>query len=583
MKSDQTDLRKTTEPPMNQTSTKYIVANQTAYRIGIALKGVDRDDSAAPYFQLSPFGQREIREDVAREYDFDEWERRGLVKVDPPDAENTNSSTFGQFRHDVRESIRIYLWKSPYVILIILIGWVLPLLTILTLGFDDAQIDPPNVAFLGRVMQWLFIGIATTLPATLYIIFGRLQLETVQVKFIREVLMLDPSIRTETEARNKYNVLFESVHGLSGGSRYRLRGAALPLITATILIALGWTLALLPIGVTDVVAAAPSELMGLFKPPARPIVFGFLGAYFFSLNMIFRGYVLGDLTPKTFNHISVRLVTTTILVWVITEIVNVVSDGPAVEAWLLALAFIIGIIPEAGTTYIQEATRKSPNLGIFNRKGNEEPDIRIDEEHPLTNLEGITIYDRARFQEVGISNVENLAHHNLIELFARVGITTERIVDLFDQAILYLHLGLNKETLDRSRQVLREYGIRTATDLLIVYDREPGLKNLNLDWPEQTGRNGNQVDLFNSHGEKAKSGNAGADLGETANASSVKQMLESPNGMAIPTKIATICAAIEEHQWVSYLRYWRSFSNNGGRSADLSYFLRFEINHDSDE
>lgn len=580
MNRDHTRPQNVTEASLNGTNRRYLVTNQTAYRIGIAPKEADPDSSAAHHFQLSLFGEREISEEVARAYNFDEWERHGLIKVEPIDRRVDGNSTFVKYGHDVWETIRSYLWKSPYVVLIILIGWVLPFLTILALGLDDSMIDPPNVAFLGRIMQWLFIGIAATLPATLYIIFGRLQLETVRVKFNRDVLMLDPSIRTTTESHDKYRVLFEDAHGLSGGSRYRLRGAALPLVIATILITLGWTLALLPIGATDVAPTEPSKLMDLFKPPARPMVFGFLGAYFFSLNMIFRRYVLGDLTPKTFNHISVRLVTTTILVWVITEIVQTVTGGPAVDAWLLALAFIIGIVPEVGTAYLQETARRRPNLGIFTRKQSEEPDIKIDEEHPLINLEGITIYDRARFQEVGINNIENLAHHNLIELLARVGVTTERIVDLFDQAILYLHLGLDKESLGRSRQVLREYGIRTATDLLIVYDKEPGLRNLSLDWHEQQSiRNGNQADQFHLEGKKVIAADAGTVAGQTAGAS-VNRVPESPDGAAVPTKIETIYAAINEHQWVSHLRYWRSFGNNGGKTADLNRFLRFEPNRD---
>jgi hypothetical protein len=581
LERDQARPAQVTEAPTAETSRKYLVTNQTAYRIGIAPKEANRDGSAGPYFQLSLFGEREITEEVARAYNFDEWEQHGLIKVEPANPHMV-SSTFVKYGHDLWDTIRSYLWKSPYVVLIILIGWVLPFLTILALGLDDSEMDPPNVAFLGRTMQWLFIGIVTTLPATLYVIFGRLQLETVRVKFNRDVLMLDPSIRTTTEAGDKYKVLFEDAHGLSGGSRYRLRGAALPLVIATTLITLGWTLTLLPIGVTDVASTEPSKLMDLFVPPARPMVFGFLGAYFFSLNMIFRRYVLGDLTPKTFNHISVRLVTTTILVWVIAEIVQIVSGGPAVEAWLLALAFVIGIVPEAGTTYIQETARRRPNLGIFSRNQNEEPDIKIDEEHPLINLEGITIYDRSRFQEVGINNIENLAHHNLIELLVRVGVTTERIVDLFDQAILYLHLGLDKESLGWSRQVLREYGIRTATDLLIVYEKKPGLKNLNLDSPHHSANVGSGADRFMSYGKKAKSGDTGAGIDETAGASA-RGAFDSPDGAAVPTKVETIYAALQEHQWVSHLRYWRSFGNNGGKSAELSHFLRFEINHDSDE
>jgi hypothetical protein len=101
------------------------------------------------------------------------------------------------------------------------------------------------------------------------------------------------------------------------------------------------------------------------------------------------------------------------------------------------------------------------------------PSLR--EEHPLTNLEGMNLYDQARLLEEGIENVENLAHHNLFELMLRTRIPTARLVDLLDQAILYLHVSDALHTEDPSnaghcndRSHLRVYGIRTATDLVRI-------------------------------------------------------------------------------------------------------------------
>ena len=61
-----------------------------------------------------------------------------------------------------------------------------------------------------------------------------------------------------------------------------------------------------------------------------------------------------------------------------------------------------------------------------------------------------------------------MAHYNLIKLMARTLIPTSRLVDLFDQAVLYLHLGLEVDKVKKAREALHSYGIRTATDLLLV-------------------------------------------------------------------------------------------------------------------
>jgi hypothetical protein len=83
----------------------------------------------------------------------------------------------------------------------------------------------------------------------------------------------------------------------------------------------------------------------------------------------------------------------------------------------------------------------------------------------LHDLEGVHLYDRARLLEEGIENIENLAHHNMIDLIARTRIPTSRLVDMFDQAVLYLHLGLQEDENKAFFAKLKSHGIRTATDL----------------------------------------------------------------------------------------------------------------------
>src|SRR5439155_11678255 len=68
----------------------------------------------------------------------------------------------------------------------------------------------------------------------------------------------------------------------------------------------------------------------------------------------------------------------------------------------------------------------------------------------------------------GIVNIEGLAHHELIDLIIETRIPVPRLIDWVDQAILYLHLIGGTD--DEGRKTLREYGIRTATDLMRAWD-----------------------------------------------------------------------------------------------------------------
>jgi hypothetical protein len=135
-------------------------------------------------------------------------------------------------------------------------------------------------------------------------------------------------------------------------------------------------------------------------------------------------------------------------------------------------------VPETALKVIQEFMRKT--VGRFSP--------RLDERDPLTKLDGIDLYDRARLSEEGVENIESLAYHNLIDLLVQTRIPARRLADMVDQAILYLHLRdvplvlsaepaasppddypvKDKAPDDRppALKYLRGYGIRTATDLM---------------------------------------------------------------------------------------------------------------------
>jgi hypothetical protein len=355
----------------------------------------------------------------------------------------------------------------PGIILILATGIGLPFAAVYFFG-DGRQLlaAAPQLASLGRWAQVSFIAIASILPALFFYLFGRQQVDIQKDNFYKEVMSLDPNVHSLTETKTKYEDLIDSVYG-SGNSPLSI----LLLFISTTLLVMGWIMVM---GTIDTPAIGAKSLLDFFIPERTVFTFGVLGAYFFTLNMVFRRYVRADLTPKTYAHITVRLLITIVLVWVVSNLPQF-RAGSIFESGMFAVAFVIGVIPETGLTLIQDYVRKLTNIGV------KDQDVLS-----LNQLEGIHLYDRARLLEEGIENIENLAHHNMIELIARTRIPTPRLVDMFDQAILYLHLGLEEEENRKFLAALKSYGIRTATDLDAALGDESAynsLKNISPSLP----------------------------------------------------------------------------------------------------
>jgi len=85
-----------------------------------------------------------------------------------------------------------------------------------------------------------------------------------------------------------------------------------PVIICTLLIAIGWILVLLNAGRDGSALPTPQEL---FRPAPTPMTLAFLGAYFLSVQVGLRGDVRGDLKPKTYNVIAVRIIMAVVLAW----------------------------------------------------------------------------------------------------------------------------------------------------------------------------------------------------------------------------------------------------------------------------
>ena len=227
----------------------------------------------------------------------------------------------------------------------------------------------------------------------------------------------------------------------------------IPVMLSTILIALGWLVTLPPAQVPHTVTNASSWARAI-EPTATPVTLAFLGAYFFSLQMLFRRYVRNDLAGSAYVAVSMRIVLAVIGTWVV--MVASLQLGLATKGQLLVIGFVIGVFPQVAWQIIQTAFSKT--ISFIHLKS-------MESDLPLSDLDGLTVWHEARLEEEDIENIPNMATTDLVELFINTRFPPERIIDWVDQAILYTQLGAKNKGF---RDVLRLHGIRTATSFLEV-------------------------------------------------------------------------------------------------------------------
>lgn len=440
--------------------------------------------------QLSPLGVTPIDEQMITEFALNDLSGQQVVKIHTKDNPQPTSATssvglipiaavlyfVGRANiHD--EPIKtVFAWGVPILsLLTIAMGLfvlkrrqndlvqILSLVAVVALGagipigsafwfghlLDLIRRGAPAELF-ARSVQTLFIAIAATVPTLLFFLFDRHRVLTLRRTFQRRILRLDPTLGNLYDVEAAYGDQVTEALGRESTRATRINPAnRFPIFLAAALIALGWVMSL-PVAVES--PAGKTDLVTLLTPRHTTFVFGFLGAYFFAINVVARRFVRGDLRPKAYGAITVRILT----VFAFSFVLDVAF--PAAD-WVLVAAFVVGIIPETFFTLISEIQR-----GVLGQK------VKVlYEPHPLTKLEGIDIYDRARLEDEGVNNVEALAHHDLVDLMLGTRIPVARLVDWVDQAILYLHT-VTPEGVDSlpRQQLFRSFGIRTASDLLTV-------------------------------------------------------------------------------------------------------------------
>ncbi len=202
----------------------------------------------------------------------------------------------------------------------------------------------------------------------------------------------------------------------------------------------------------------------LLAPDPSAAGMAFLGAYFYGIYLTLRSYFRNDLLPKLYHQISVRLITVVVVAYVINALFYRTESGNAV--WVVS--FLAGIVP---TTVIQRLL--STGSGLISSAGWLPRAISsaFSRPRPLTQIDGIDLYDSGRLEAGGVTDVPALAQSDLVSVMVRTRLPITRIVDWADQAALMVVLGSGQdEDLDPRVEGLRMRGLRTATDFLSACD-----------------------------------------------------------------------------------------------------------------
>ncbi|BEP13475.1 hypothetical protein acdb102_17860 [Acidothermaceae bacterium B102] len=313
-----------------------------------------------------------------------------------------------------------------------------------------------------RGLQLVLLIVMSVLPALMFFQFDREKLSTLIDRWLHAVFRLDPSLQTVVDVDAKYGRRVEEFLGatLSVGAdapRRRLRNRT-PVVVTTILIAIGWIVIL--VNTADPSATKPpaggetaTSFQSLFVPNATPLTMAFLGAYFLCVQVALRGYIRGDLKPKTYNVLTVRILMAVILAWALQALAGT-------HPWTLAFSFLAGVTPNTILLQIRSIGVLDQLKGQFAKDGlPADGSDELASKSPLTLLDEIDVYERTRLEEEGITCVQALARHDLADLMLSSRIPAPRLIDWVDQAVLYQHVAPKV-------QALHGLGVRSATDFL---------------------------------------------------------------------------------------------------------------------
>ncbi len=249
-------------------------------------------------------------------------------------------------------------------------------------------------------------------------------------------------------------------------SEYSFKDYTLPLIFVTIFSFLGFCVLfsnhadLLLSGMELV----KGKEFGSYKTKSMiAIGMAFLGSYLWAVQYIFRRLITVDLPPGAYYSVGLRMIVGSFFALVFHHFIAALPSGEigktvdivpeiTMMKMLPVIAFLTGMFPQRALKYIMEYFKFTAS----------KPENRA-EELPLDLIEGMTPFHKVRLSEVGIDNVQNLAHASLVELILKTPYRPRQLVDWMAQGRLCLSFKSDVKK-------LRMTGIRTILGFKIAGD-----------------------------------------------------------------------------------------------------------------
>lgn len=200
---------------------------------------------------------------------------------------------------------------------------------------------------------------------------------------------------------------------------------------------------------TGIFEGEPQAMQKLRIQSMVVMTLAFLGAFIWSAQNILYRLNAGDLAPSVYFNTGIRMVLAPVLSLMVSHLVAGFATLEMLRPGLPAIAFLVGWFPDQALMFLKE---QFPT--IFR-------DQHSAHSLPLSMIEGVNTYDRARLIDLGIVDAQNLANANFIQLVVRTAFNPAQIIDWIGQAQLYVCF---KDDI----AALRKHQIRTVFDMLPV-------------------------------------------------------------------------------------------------------------------
>ena len=186
----------------------------------------------------------------------------------------------------------------------------------------------------------------------------------------------------------------------------------------------------------------------LIRDEIYALRYGFLGAFVYSIQLLYRRYTTFDLQPAIYLYCAISLIAGLAFNFTAASFLPTSADSGELGDGISAIAsFSLGYFPLMAIRWFNRISNSA--LGNKRERNNS---------LPLSVIDGISQFHETRLREEGIDNVQNLASAKIDELLANTRFSAQQVMDWVDQAILHTYIQAG------SWESFRRGGVRMISD-----------------------------------------------------------------------------------------------------------------------